>query len=282
VNRPRHLPFRPLVLALAWSSRLAAAADGTAAAAAGADANLAARVRRNEAGDVWIAGVPMVHQGNGGFCVPAVAERVLRHFGKPADREAIAAASRTGELGGTHSDDLLAGLIRICRANGLAVETLMGWTPEGFRAFLADYNRAAAAVGAPRIEPAAVDPADVGPVYGRMDPRALRAATGADARGLEEFRRHIRESVEAGLPPIWSVYVGLYPERPALAAYQRGGHLRLVIGYNDRAAEVLYTDTWGPGHELKRLPLADAWAMSLALTRVAPAGKTPPNDGRWP
>ena len=49
-----------------------------------------------------------------------------------------------------------------------------------------------------------------------------------------------------------------------------GGHMRLIIGYNDRTQEILYTDTWGAGHELKRLSLADAWTITLGLYCLQP------------
>ena len=41
-----------------------------------------------------------------------------------------------------------------------------------------------------------------------------------------------------------------------------GGHMRLIIGYNDKKKEVLYTDTWGEGHELKRMPEDLAFAIT--------------------
>ena len=36
--------------------------------------------------------------------------------------------------------------------------------------------------------------------------------------------------------------------------------------------ELVYTDTWGPGHEIKRIPLADAWAMTFGLYVMKPRG----------
>jgi len=34
--------------------------------------------------------------------------------------------------------------------------------------------------------------------------------------------------------------------------------------------KILYSDSWGPGHELKRLSLVDAWTMTLGLYTVQP------------
>ena len=41
-------------------------------------------------------------------------------------------------------------------------------------------------------------------------------------------------------------------------------------GDNAKTKEILYTDSWGPGHELKRMPLGDAWAKTFALYGIRP------------
>ena len=40
-----------------------------------------------------------------------------------------------------------------------------------------------------------------------------------------------------------------------------GGHMRLIIGYNAKTKEILYSDSWGAGHELKRMP--EDWAFAI-------------------
>jgi hypothetical protein len=37
--------------------------------------------------------------------------------------------------------------------------------------------------------------------------------------------------------------------------------MRLIIGYNQKKKEILYSDTWGAGHELKRMP--EDWAFTI-------------------
>ncbi len=46
--------------------------------------------------------------------------------------------------------------------------------------------------------------------------------------------------------------------------------MRLIIGYNEKSDEIIYTDSWGAGHELKRLPFDHAWAMTTGYFTVAP------------
>jgi len=46
--------------------------------------------------------------------------------------------------------------------------------------------------------------------------------------------------------------------------------MRLIIGYNQKNDEILYSDSWGVGHELKRLPAADAWTMTTGTMSIEP------------
>ncbi len=57
-------------------------------------------------------------------------------------------------------------------------------------------------------------------------------------------------------------------ERPP--AYMMGGHMRLIVGYDTRYGVLYYTDSWGPGHELKKMPMDEAWAATLALWALEP------------
>ena len=67
----------------------------------------------------------------------------------------------------------------------------------------------------------------------------------------------------------------------------RGGHLRLITGYgissdgqtNSRSRKkssrqalsmILFSDTWGRGHEVKKMETADAWAITSGLYYIEP------------
>ena len=85
---------------------------------------------------------------------------------------------------------------------------------------------------------------------------------------MTRFQHDISSHVDAGFPLIWSVILGMVPEKgiPQTA----GGHMRLIIGYNEKTQEILYTDSWGAGHELKRMPLASAWTITTGLNVIEP------------
>lgn len=46
--------------------------------------------------------------------------------------------------------------------------------------------------------------------------------------------------------------------------------MRLIIGYNRKEGELLYSDSWGRGHEEKRMALDDAWAITTNLYAIKP------------
>ena len=91
---------------------------------------------------------------------------------------------------------------------------------------------------------------------------------------LKEFAGLVKEYAEKGEPLLWALILGRFQEDPPLplAGQVSGGHMRLVIGYNAKTDQVLFTDSWGAGHELKRMNLADAYEATVGLFSMAPRG----------
>lgn len=89
-----------------------------------------------------------------------------------------------------------------------------------------------------------------------------------------QFASVIKESIDKGMPLLWALQLGQFPEVPPLPGdgQMAGGHMRLVIGYNAEKNEVLFTDSWGAGHELKRMVEVDAYDATLGLYSMSPRG----------
>jgi hypothetical protein len=102
-----------------------------------------------------------------------------------------------------------------------------------------------------------------------MQPDLLKEVRTKNKADVGKFQRTVQSSVDQGEPLLWSVVLGFVPENPALPQ-TRGGHMRLIIGYNNKTQEIMYTDSWGAGHELKRMVLADAWTITTGLTSIEP------------
>ena len=80
----------------AKSTKLAKRAEGKAG-----KAKIKDNVTKSPNGDVYIDNVPMVDQGQKGYCAAATAERVLKYYGVDVDEHTVAQAAGTTADGGT-------------------------------------------------------------------------------------------------------------------------------------------------------------------------------------
>ena len=103
-----------------------------------------------------------------------------------------------------------------------------------------------------------------------MDSEVLKymKTEGSQKSKFTKFMKDVHDQVNKGIPLIWGVVLGTYPEPEIPQSH--GGHMRLIIGYNDKRKEILYTDSWGAGHELKRMPAEWAWTISHCLMYLKP------------
>ena len=241
-------------------------------------------VIRDPRGDVFIDNVPMVDQGQKGYCSVAAAERVLRYYGVEVDEHEIAQAAGTGAAGGTSSKGMKESVDMIGKRFRLAPMTLYGDFEkatgeriQGLTKEVDNYNKAAKKLKKKEItedvyvkhegnmttfSPSAVDEA--------MDAEVLKEmkVNGSQKAKYKKFMSDIHQYVNAGMPLFWGVKFGVYPEPDT--KQELGYHMRLIIGYNDKKREILYSDTWGSGHELKRMPADWAWTISRSLMVMKP------------
>ena len=219
-------------------------------------------------GDVWIPDVPMVDQGEKGYCVVASAERVLRYYGQSVDQQELAQIANTSTDGGTSSTAMFDALKKLSARLKVRVrEVQAGDSIRDILKLLADYNRAAKKAGVAEIP----DPGrmiDLGAIYRAMQGDVLKDVRTKNKADLNRFQRQVQAHIDQGVPLLWTVMLGLTKE-PGIPQ-NAGGHMRLIIGYNTKAEEILYTDSWGAGHELKRLPAADAWTMTTGTMSIEP------------
>lgn len=236
-------------------------------------------VTRNAEGDVWIDGVPMVDQGQKGYCAAASSERVLRYYGLEIDQHQIAQLANTAAEGGTTLEGMAKAIAKVGRQFQLDKKDLI--TPDSDGPFersdhvklIDQYNAVAKrrkAAGIDWKDYVTNNMVDLQAVWLAMDPEILLAARKGQTQGMGQFSKNIKLYADQGVPLLWSCLVGMYPEEPALGQEGAFGHVRLIIGYNTKTQEVLYSDSWGPNHALKRLPLDKAWAMTKGLIVLKP------------
>lgn len=266
----RNIPYRAEFVRLQISppertvSLLASAANATRARFTGP-----MHVKRDLAsGDVVIPDVPMVDQGQKGYCVVAATERVMRYYGVSVDANELAEVANSSASRGTSMNEMLEALKRLSARLKVRIRPIEQMDVRQILELMKNYNRVA------RHEQVAPIPEqgqmlDLTGIMLSMKREVLEEARTKNKADLSRFEREVASNVENGTPLLWTVMLGIVPEK-GIAPGDGGGHMRLIIGYNTPKDEILYTDTWGAGHELKRMPAADAWTISTGLTVIEP------------
>lgn len=220
-------------------------------------------------GDVVVEGVPMVDQGQKGYCAVACTERVMRFYGVQVDANELAQVANSDADRGTSADQMFEAIKKLGARLRVRIRPIEQVSVRDMLALVNDYNRLAKK-GNRATEIA--DPGrmiDVGAIYAQMQPDLLKEVRTKNKADVGKFQRTVQSSVDQGEPLLWSVVLGFVPENPQLPQ-TRGGHMRLIIGYNTKTQEIMYTDSWGAGHELKRMAIGDAWTITTGLTSIEP------------
>ena len=226
-------------------------------------------VKKDVSGDVRIETVPMVDQGQKGYCVVATAERVMRYYGIPVDEHELAEMANTSATRGTSDAAMLDSLKKLSQRLQVKVRFLEGMDVRQILALIREYNLRAREAQQP-VVPDQGPVLDVQQIYTAMNPALLKAARTHNKAEVDRFQQMVQDHIDQGIPILWSVIVGVVPE--ANVPKGIGGHMRLIIGYNTSTNQILYSDSWGPGFELERMPVGDAWTMTTAMNTIEPIG----------
>ena len=221
---------------------------------------LIARVKKLPNGDIYIDGVPMVDQGDKGYCAVASSERVMRYYGIQCDQHDLAQAA-DASAGGTRPSDLEDALHKLQGKFKIRVRDLVKFDYQDQLRLIRAYNKEAGKLG--------------GKVwsedewYFEPDVDIYREARCRN-NSSEKFQKMVMDSTSRGVPLLWALRLGLYPENGEKAPQSGGGHMRTIIGFNQKTDEIIFSDSWGAGHEMKRIKTRDAWAATLGLYLVEP------------
>ena len=189
------------------------------------------RVKKTPEGDVYISGVPMVDQGQKGYCVAASCQRLFEYMRIPCDQHEMAKLVSVDSESGANIGTMQKSLAKIDGAFKVTFKPL-------------------------------------------VNPELYYANNGKRRVSEKEFLSIVKEYTDKGVPLLWGLMLGQKPEIPPLpnAGQISGGHMRMVIGYNLAKNQVIFTDSWGAGHELKRMAMLDAYDVTMGLYSMAPRG----------
>lgn len=213
---------------------LAASMLATRGGAAVRLSDLPRNVKKDDKGNVTVGGLPMVDQGNKGYCVVASVQRLFEYYGIGADMHQIAEVSQADPEKGTSTMSMAQELDKIDYRFKTRLK-ILGMTAE--RGGLVQVERDFK-VGKPIDE--------------------------------TSFLKMVRTHVNDGLPLLWSLQLGEFPEVPDLKPQMAGGHMRIITGYNDADQTVLFSDSWGAGHEQKTMKMGDAYKATNGLFVLQP------------
>ncbi len=180
------------------------AADLPAARFSGTD-----HVKTLPNGDVLIQGIPMVDQGEKGYCVVASAERVLRYYGVKVDENELAEVANTDAQQGTSPAAMINSLKKL--ANRLRVKTRVLEEFDGprFTKMFDDYDHIAKRGNrAPTLD---MGVKNLSELFQQMDPAILTEARTKNPSEMDRFFRTVQAHVDQGIPPLWSVMIGIIP-----------------------------------------------------------------------
>ncbi len=98
----------------------------------------------------------------------------------------------------------------------------------------------------------------------------------------DAYWKDLRRYIDDGVPVLWTLLMsaqaesaqGTTPAKEGEGAQRRAvrvvGHMRMIIGYNEKKGEIIYSDPWGAGHEFKRLPRGKAYGATTGMYVLKP------------
>lgn len=233
-------------------------------------ADLKRLVVKKPNGDVLVPNVPMVDQGQKGYCVVASCERVMRYYGLNVDQHEMAQVAAADAGRGTSTDAMVDSLKRLSGRLKLRTRTHEDVSMEDIQKDWAPvYNRAVKKWGKEFPEAKELDTSRFIYYPNAFHGELLKRARLTRKSEFERFKDDVREHIDEGIPMLWALWLGYFKEGDL--PQMGGGHMRLIIGYNDKTGEILYSDSWGAGYELRRMPAENAFTATTGLYTVEPS-----------
>ncbi len=211
--------------------------------------------------------VPMVNQGDKGYCVAATVSRIMQYYGADVDQHMIAQIAKTDAKQGTLVKDIYESLDKAKGRLNVRIDKI--WALEYFDSFetthrfISKYNITAKKMKLKRLDEDAfvtkkgkVKIMNISKMWAEASkqPEVYKQMRLRDTGGMEKFQNSIVEYIDKGIPLVWLV----------------PGHMRIINGYNSKTGEVIYTDSWGAGHERKIMPKDEAWVLTSYLFVIRP------------
>lgn len=224
--------------------------------------------------------IPMVDQGQKGYCVASTLERILKYYNSQIDQHILAQILASEATIGTN----IKTAIKILEENRSKLRIRFRVLIEDdnfnnysdFERLTGEYNNIAKRQKretlqfndyVTRIKSKKL--LRTFELFSKYEYGIFRDVRTKSASKLNSFAREIERSVANGIPLAWATFVFESTEAEAKIG-KISLHMRIINGINPKTREIIYTDSWGEGHEKKRMSYEDAWAITLYLIQISP------------
>jgi hypothetical protein len=198
--------------------------------------------------NVFIDKIPMIDQGPKGYCVPATLARIGQHYGVDISMHEIAMIADSSSGGGTSPQQAMYELKKNYARVKLKIKEIS-----------VKYEHPVHYLSGNTWKSISPDEAK----------RNLES-TPDDDRNYQKFVSEVKKQIDKGYIIAWSMVVGLLQENGEPARQSGGGHMRMIIGYNDKLKQFIFSDSWGSGHEIKTIDMKSAYIVTSDIYEIIP------------
>ncbi|MFA6101543.1 MAG: hypothetical protein WCV67_06760 [Victivallaceae bacterium] len=239
--------------------------------------DLKRRVKANDDGDRFLE-VPATTQTARGQGIAATAERVMRYYGATSVNQNILLELANSNQGSNlekmrkairQTTDLLK-----IKYNSLYINQDLKKKASLIK-LVELYNTEAARGNADKIDLTKFTKSGNGKSYDTraillaMTPELYKVARSREIIGFTKFKRDVITNIDSGVPLVWARLTSIFPipDKPRRGI---GYHVQLITGYNVKENAVIYSDSWGPRNEKKKMSWEEAWSISLDISTYTP------------
>ena len=234
----------------------------------GKEADFRKNVKIRHDGTHVIDKIPQVNQKKS-FCVPATVSMVLRYYDETINQKKLAKLFDTGK-DGTNPDMILA-KIGVGQFSDFSAKRIYALTTD-------EYEKAVnAALDHPEMKrknrkkiEKIFPGGDVREILYLIPPEvALKAMPEVRSACANALKSGVKEYVDAGIPILWSVFMGFDPDERC-----EEGHMRLIVGYEEKAGKItkiIYRDSWGRRADKKDMEFDNAVIMTTGMYIIQPS-----------
>jgi len=218
-------------------------------------------ITKDTDGSVYLEGIPMIDQGQKGYCACATTARILNYYGREVDMHDIAKLAVSSGTLGTDPKELEGAIKNISskmRLNMRKIVTCYLSNNKDYFRLMDKITRQYKKMDM-NFNPRSVKAKEIKPAFKAMAQKDRR---------FKDFEKGIKTYIDRGQPLAWALQLGIVPE-PGLPQ-AGGGHMRLITGYNAEKKTIFFSDSWGKGHEKKEMDIYSAFYISMALWAISP------------